>query len=128
MRKFAAISILAVALSGALSSASAAAELPLSRVVISTAGLAQFTHNGEAGPGSSVELTVRLDQVDDLLKSLTIFDRDGAIGAVSLPGKTPLAELFRDLPFGAEALVSPSALLNALIGAEVEIEGQVTAR
>ena len=105
-----------------------AAELPLRRVVLSSIGLAQFTHSGPASGGSSVDLSVRLDQVDDLLKSLTVFDRSGGIGAVSLPGKAPLEELFRDLPFGPEALGSPSALLNALVGSEVEISGQVSAR
>jgi hypothetical protein len=50
-------------------------ELPLKRVVLSTSGLAQFTHTGDATPGSALDLPVRLDQVDDLLKSLTIFDR-----------------------------------------------------
>jgi hypothetical protein len=116
------------ALIGLLSWGAQAGELPLKRVVLSTAGLAQFTHGGEAAPGATIDLSVRLDQVDDLLKSLTIFDREGAIGAVSLPGRTPLVELFRDLPFGADALGSPSALLNALVGAEVEIEGQMNAR
>ncbi len=105
-----------------------AAELPLKRVVLSTAGLAQFTHSGEVTPGTVIELPVRLDQVDDLLKSLTIFDREGAIGGVSLPGKAPLAELFRDLPFPPDALNSPQALLNALVGAEIEIEGPVEAK
>src|SRR5580704_9009046 len=105
-----------------------AAEMPLKRVVLSTSGLAQFTYYGEFAPGSALDLSVRLDQVDDILKSLTIFDREGAIGAVSLPGKAPLAELFRDLPFGLDALNSPAELLNALVGAEVEIVGQVNAR
>src|ERR1700674_1835688 len=104
------------------------AELALTRVVLSTAGLAQFTHSGPITAGSAVDLAVRLDQVDDILKSLTIFDREGAIGAVSLPGKAPLTELFRDLPFGPDALNSPAALLNALVGSEVEIAGQVNAR
>jgi hypothetical protein len=63
-----------------------------------------------------------LDQVDDLLKSLTIFDEQGGAGPVSLPGQQPMSELFRDLPFGPEALVSRPALLNALVGAEVEID------
>lgn len=110
------------------STAALGAELPLKRVVLSTAGLAQFTHSGEVTPGTTVDLSVRLDQVDDLLKSLTIFDKEGSIGAVSLPGKAPLAELFRDLPFGPDALTSPSALLNALTGAEIEIEGAITAK
>ncbi|MGZ8395293.1 MAG: DUF4139 domain-containing protein [Rhodoplanes sp.] len=117
----------AALLAGALCSA-AAAELPLTRVVLSSAGLAQFTHSGPVSAGSTVELAVRLDQVDDILKSMTVFDREGAIGAVSLPGKTPLAELFRDLPFGPDALNSRTALLNALIGSEVEIAGQVAAK
>jgi hypothetical protein len=124
MKTLAAISALAIGLSWSAN----AAELPLKRVVLSTSGLAQFTHGGEAAPGATLDLSVRLDQVDDLLKSLTIFDREGAVGAVSLPGKTPLAELFRDLPFGADALNSPSALLNALVGTEIEIEGQVNAK
>ena len=105
-----------------------AAELPLTRVVLSSSGLAQFIHAGPITGGSTIQLSVRLDQVDDILKSLTIFDREGAIGTVSLPGKTPLAELFRDLPFGPDALNSSADLLNALIGSEVEIAGQVTAK
>jgi hypothetical protein len=120
------IAVAAVAI--AISSQCRAAELPLKRVALSTSGLAQFTHSGQVAAGSSVDLSVRLDQVDDLLKSLTIFDKEGGIGAVSLPGKTPLAELFRDLPFGPDALRSPTALLNAMAGAEVETEGQVKAR
>jgi hypothetical protein len=119
--------IILVTLLASLSWQSEAAELPLKRVVLSTAGLAQFTYSGEAAAGAATDLTVRLDQVDDVLKSLTIFDTQGAIGAVSLPGKFPLAQLFRDLPFGPEALSSQSALLNALVGAEVEIEGDVSA-
>ena len=51
-----------------------AAELPLTRVVLSTSGLAQFTHSGPVSAGSTVDLAVRLDQVDDVLKSLTVFD------------------------------------------------------
>lgn len=105
-----------------------AAELPLVRVVLSSAGLAQFVHAGTVEGGTNVELSVRLDQVDDVLKSLTVLDREGAVGPVGLPGKTPLAELFRDLPFGPDALKSPTALLDALVGAEIEIAGPVAAK
>ncbi|MBT3070124.1 DUF4139 domain-containing protein [Rhodomicrobium sp. Az07] len=104
-----------------------ASELPLKRVVLSSSGLAQFTHAGEVAPGAALTLPVRVDQVDDVLKSLTLFTAPGTLGAVSLPGKTPLAELFRDLPFDQSALASQAALLDALVGAEVEIEGSVNA-
>jgi hypothetical protein len=105
-----------------------AAELPLARVVLSNSGLAQFTRAGTISGGSSIDLAVRLDQVDDILKSLTVFDEAGAVGVVSLPGKAPLVELFRDLPFGPDALTSPTALLNALVGTDVEIAGNVAAK
>lgn len=111
-----------------LACSAGAAELPLARVVLSTSGLAQFTHAGPVAAGSMVDLAVRLDQVDDILKSMVVFDKQGGIGAVSLPGKAPLAELFRDLPFGPDALNSSTALLNALVGSEVEIAGQVAAK
>ena len=96
--------IITAAALAALPLTAEADELPLKRVVLSTSGLAQFTHSGEAAAGSVIGLPVRLDQVDDVLKSLTIFDAAGSVGAVSLPGKTPLMELFRDLPFDQAAL------------------------
>jgi hypothetical protein len=105
-----------------------AAELPLTRLVLSTSGIAQFTRSGPVTAGSTVEVPVRFDQVDDILKSLTVFDKAGAIGPVSLPGPSPLAELFRDLPFGPDALDSSRALVDALVGSEVEITGQVNAK
>ncbi len=117
-----------MSLLAALPGMSEAAELPLKRVVLSTSGLAQFTRSGNVAAGTVIELPVRADQVDDVLKSLTVFDSAGTIGAVSLPGKTPLAELFRDLPFSQKALESQAALLNALVGAEVEIDGNVSAK
>ncbi len=120
--------IVIAALAASVSAHAMAEGLPLRRVVLSTAGLAQFTHSGDVAAGTTVDLPVRLDQVDDLLKSLTIFDQEGAIGAVSLPGQAPLAELFRDLPFSEEALESLPALLNALVGSEIEIEGPLIAR
>jgi hypothetical protein len=118
----------AVCLALAWTASAGAAELPLTRVVLSSSGLAQFIHSGPITGGSTIQLPVRLDQVDDILKSLTIFDKEGSIGTVSLPGKTPLAELFRDLPFGPDALNSSADLLNALVGSEVEIAGQVAAK
>ncbi len=105
-----------------------AGELPVTRVVLSNSGLGQFTHAGTVTGGETVDLAVRLDQVDDVLKSLTVFDAGGGAGAVSLVGKAALAELFRDLPFDQAALASPEGLLNALVGAEVEIAGPVAAK
>jgi hypothetical protein len=123
-----AVGCAAIAACVVTTSAIYAGELPLTRVVLSSSGLAQFTHYGPVTPGSSFDLMVRLDQVDDVLKSLTIYDNAAGIGAISLPGKVPLVELFRDLPFGPEALASRVTLLRALIGTEIEITGAVAAK
>ena len=105
----------------------AAAELPLTRVVLSNVGLAEFIHEGTAAGGTTLDLPVRLDQVDDVLKSLTIFDAKGSVGPISLPGRQPVDQLFRDLTFDREALATPADLVNALVGSEVDISGPVTA-
>ena len=100
-----------------------AAELTLKRVLLSTGGVGYFEYQADIDGNATLELEVRLDQVDDVLKSIVVFDDKGGVGAISLPGREPLAQVFRDLPFGPEALVSRAALLNALRGARVRITG-----
>lgn len=109
-----------------------ARELPVTRVILSTSGLAHFEHEAAVTGDETLELTVRLDQVDDILKSLVVFDAKGRIGGITLPGRRPLSQIFRDLPFGQGDLNSPVALLNAYQGASVtvgsgigEIEGKL---
>ncbi|GAB5388991.1 MAG: hypothetical protein Alpg2KO_19590 [Alphaproteobacteria bacterium] len=100
-----------------------AEELPLKRVILSTSGLAHFEHQGEVTGNTKLELPVRLDQVDDLMKSLVVFDAKGRLGGVSVPGRAPLSQAFRDLPFSQNDLGSPIALLNALKGSSVKVAG-----
>lgn len=113
-------SIVAILYAG---SAMAADTLPLKRVTLSTSGLAQFEHQGSVTGNADLTLPVRLDQVDDVLKSLVVLDDGGSFGGVSLPGREPLSEIFRDLPFDQNALQSPEDLLRALQGADVTIAG-----
>ena len=100
-----------------------AAELKLTRVLLSTGGVGYFEYEAEVEGDTTLELDVRLDQVDDVLKSIVVFDDKGGVGTIELPGRQPLARVFRELPFGREALNSPVALLNALQGAEIEVDG-----
>ena len=116
------IAVMAMGLVMALADA-AAAELTLKRVLLSTGGVGYFEYQAVIDGNATLELEVRLDQVDDVLKSIVVFDDKGGVGAISLPGREPLAQVFRDLPFGPEALVSRAALLNALRGARVRITG-----
>jgi Domain of unknown function (DUF4139) len=100
-----------------------AAEPHLARVTLSSAGVGQYEFTAHLdGPGS-VGLEVPLNQVDDLLASLRIDDPAGGAPEVRLPGRQPVAEAFRTLPISEEALASPEALLQALVGADVRLPG-----
>ena len=101
----------------------AAQELALKRVLLSSGGVAYFEHEAVVEGDAELALDVRLDQVDDVLKSIVVFDDAGGVGAIRLPGREPLAQLFRDLPFGPDALESPVRLLGQLKGAQVSVEG-----
>jgi hypothetical protein len=112
----AAISLLAA-------SAADAAELALKRVLLSTAGVGLYEYEAEVEGDATVELKVRLDQVDDVLKSLVVFDDHGGVGGLDLASAEPLSEAFRPLPFTEADLQSTPQLLNALRGVEVEVGG-----
>lgn len=103
-----------------------AADLSLERVMLSTGGVGYFEWEARVDGNAQLTLDVPLDQVDDVLKSLVVFDDKGGVGGIELPGLEPVSQLFRDLPFGPEALESPVALLNALQGSQVIATGSRT--
>src|SRR4051794_13320383 len=88
-----------------------AAEPTLTRVTLSSGGVGQFEYATEVEGAETVPLDVPLAHVDDLLKSLRVDDPAGP-PSVRLPGREPLSESFRTLPFGPDAFGSPEALLR----------------
>lgn len=100
-----------------------AADLVLKRVMLSTAGIGYFEYEATVdGPGT-LGLDVKLDQVDDVLKSLVVFDEAGGVGGIELPGRDDAYQAFAGLPFKPGGLASPLAFLNSLAGFEVAVEG-----
>ncbi len=97
--------------------------LALKRVLLSTGGVGYFEHEARVTGDAALTLEVRRDQVDDVLKSIVVYDDRGGIGTVDLPGQEPLEAAFRELPFTPDDLASPTALLNAMKGAEVRTTG-----
>lgn len=98
-------------------------DLALKRVLLSTGGVGYFEYEATVEGNAVLSLPVRLDQVDDVLKSVIVFDDKGGVGTISLPGREPLRDVFRELPFSEADLHSPVDLLNALRGAEIETVG-----
>src|SRR5207302_7242458 len=91
----------------------AAADLSLKRVVLSTGGVGYLEYEAQVAGDAALTLDVPLDQVDDLLKSLVVYDAGGSAGEITLPGREPLTQSFVDLPFDRAALNSATGLLNS---------------
>jgi len=101
----------------------AAQDLALKRVMLSSGGLGYFEYEATVDGDATLKLTVSLQQVDDVLKSLVVYDDKGGVGGLSLPGREPLAQAFKDLPFDQDSLSSPADLLTTLKGAEITVGG-----
>ena len=100
-----------------------AQDLALKRVMLSSGGLGYFEYEATVDGDATLKLTVSLDQVDDVLKSLVVYDDKGGVGGLSLPGREPLRQTFKDMPFDQSALESPASLLGALKGAQISVGG-----
>lgn len=100
-----------------------AQDLALRRVMLSSGGLGYFEYEATVDGDGKLRLTVGLEQVDDVLKSLVVYDDKGGVGGLSLPGREPLKQAFKDLPFDQESLDSPAALLGTLKGAQISVGG-----
>jgi len=97
-----------------------ASELSLKRVVLSTGGVGYFEYEAEVQGDASLSLDVALEQVDDVLKSLVVYDSAGTAGEITLPGREPQAKILSGTPFEGAAN-SLADLLNKLLGAELRI-------
>ena len=114
----------ALPLLGSVPGAAIGAEaLALKRVMLSTGGVGYFEYEAVITGNAELSLIVRLDQVDDVLKSIVVFDARGAAASIGLAGREPLSQIFRGLPIKARDFASPAALLNALQGAKVRTSG-----
>jgi hypothetical protein len=94
--------------------------------MLSSGGVGYFEYQAQVRGDATLSLPVRLDQADDVLKSIVVFDDKGGAGAIQLPSRAPLSDIFRGLPFGPSALDSGAELLAALKGAEISVDGPVS--
>jgi hypothetical protein len=98
-------------------------KLELKRVMLSSGGVGYFEYEAEIDGARELGLDVPLNEVDDVLKSLVVYDSAGGVGGFDLPARDGTRTAFGDVPFGPEALQSPLAYLNALQGVEIEVKG-----
>jgi len=100
-----------------------ATELQLKKVLLSTGGVGHFEYEAEVLGNATLKLPIPLNQVDDVLKSITVYDNKGTVKSIELAGKQPLKQVFKGLPFKQSSFNSTSSLLNDLQGAYIKVSG-----
>src|SRR6266404_2931196 len=68
-------------------------KLPIKRVVIFSSGIGYFQHQGKVEGDASVDLKFRVDNINDLLKSMVLEDRGGGqISTVTYGSRDPITK------------------------------------
>ncbi|MEO2089088.1 MAG: hypothetical protein ABGY75_06280 [Gemmataceae bacterium] len=98
-----------------------AAKLPLTRVVLTTAGVGYFHREGTIDGTARVELKVNEEDVNDLILTLLASDQNGTTRAVTYDNRAPAEITLK--AFSIDLTENPSVghLLNQVRGERVEI-------
>ncbi len=98
------------------------AELPVRTVVLYKHGVGFFERGGTLGPGESARLDFKTDEMNDVLKSLTITEQGGQVTGVRYDSGIPLEKKLADFPFRIKDGQPLSAVIDQLKGARIEME------
>jgi hypothetical protein len=101
---------------------SPAAELPVRTVVLYKHGVGYFERGGALAPGESARLDFKAEEMNDVLKSLTVNDNGGTVTAVRYDSNIPLNQKLSEFPFEITTGQPLSAVLDQLKGARLEME------
>lgn len=96
--------------------------LPLRQVVLFSSGVGYFERAGRVNGETKVDLAFRADQVNDILKSLVIFDPAGGVRPVSYTTRDPATRQLREIGAAADPNASLGALLRRFQGARVRLQ------
>ena len=98
-------------------------ELKTSSVTLFTSGVGYFESAFSVEGDSETELQFRIDQVNDVLKSLVLRDLDGGtISAVQYPSRDPVEKALKSFAVDITGKPTLGDLLNQLRGVQVEIK------
>ncbi len=115
------IPLLVVAFLALAALTASAADLPLSRVVLFSTGVGYFQHDGTVDGDATVPLSFRVDQINDILKSLVLMDQGGTVGPVTYASREPLSKALAAFSINLGDNPSLYQLLLRLRGSEAQI-------
>jgi hypothetical protein len=100
-----------------------AQDLPLTHLQLFSSGVGYFERSGKVTDNATVQLSFRTEEVNDLLKSMVLFDLDGGkIGAVNYGTQDPISKTLGSYAININDNPSMGKLLDRLRGVSVEIE------
>ncbi len=101
----------------------AAADIPIRQVILYKSGVGYFERAGTLRPGESGRLDFKASDMNDVLKSLTIDDRNGGkVTGLHYDSSEPLEQKLADFPFKIAGQASLAIFLDQMKGAKVEMK------
>jgi hypothetical protein len=105
------------------SAAAFAADLPIREVILYKHGVGFFERAGKLEAGDTARIDFKAEDMNDVLKSLTITDRSGGkISGVRYDASEPLEERLKNFPFAVGADSTLAVFLDQMKGARVELK------
>jgi hypothetical protein len=99
-----------------------AAELPVRQVVLYKHGVGFFERSGTLGAGESARLDFKAEEMNDVLKSLTIEEKGGGkVSGLRYDSSIPLDQKLAEFPISIGNGQPLTSVLDQLKGARVEI-------
>ena len=98
------------------------ADLPLKKVVLFNSGVGYYEHRGEVTGDASVDLRFKVDDVNDLLKSLVPQDLDGGkVSTVTYGSRDPITKTLQTFSIDLTRNPTLAQLLDQVRGEKAEI-------
>ncbi|MEN0019437.1 MAG: hypothetical protein AAF747_00980 [Planctomycetota bacterium] len=102
--------------------AQAEADLPITSIMLYRSGVGSFLRQGEVTDDADVQLRFRTEQINDILKSMVVFDLGGGrVEGVTYGSKEPLSRRLAAFAIDISKNPSRAELLNQLRGARVAV-------
>src|SRR5262249_52525670 len=95
--------------------------LPISKVILFSSGVGYFERKGEVEGNTRVDLTFQVRDINDLIKSMVLFDEKGIVSAVNYDSLDPVERTLKSYAVNLTANPTFGAILTQLRGEKVEV-------
>jgi hypothetical protein len=113
----------AAAVAAAATAPAASGDVPVTRVVLFSSGVGYFEHNGSVAGSVSADLRFETAQINDVLKSLVVYDRGGgSVRTITYPANDPVNRTLRSFQVNLSDDPPLADILKQIRGAPVSIQ------